>query len=379
MRHQNTVFHALLKHVPWSKFDALVEMHEADKGVRELTTKDQFVALLYAQLAGASSLREIVTALQSHETRLYHLGARTVKRSTLSDANATRPAAVFSGLLSHMIACAHRGLRKKLEETVYLIDSTSLGLTPKSDWAQFSAKVNGAKVHVIYDPDADCPIYAAITPANVNDIAAAKEMPIEKGATYVYDLGYYDYGWWAELCDAGCRIVTRFKKNTSLTLIEELDLPEGSALLSDRIGRLPQRQAKNRKNPFSDPVREVRVKTDTGILRLLTNDLDAPAQEIAKRRWQIELFFRWIKQTLKIKHLIGTSQNAVAIQVAVALIAFLILRLAQVAAKLTNSPLSFARLARTNLMHRRTLDGLLGPDPPRLENPLQLSIQWCEK
>jgi len=381
MRHQNTVFHALLKHVAWHQFDALVERHEADKGVRELTTKDQFVALLYAQLSGASSLREIVTALSSHAARLYHLGAHGVKRSTLADANAARPCAVFWDLLSHMIACAHRGLRKKLEETVYLIDSTSLALSAKSEWAQFSAKACGAKVHMIYDPDADQPIYAAVTPANVNDITAAKAMPIEAGATYVYDLGFYDYAWWAELCDAGCRIVTRFKKNTPLNLIEELKLPEGSAILSDRIGHLPARQAKNRTNPFTDPVREVRVLTETGKeLRLLTNDLDAPASEIAdlyKRRWQIELFFRWVKQTLKIKHLIGTSENAVRIQIAIALIAFLVLRMAQAATKLTTSALVFARLMRANLMHRRPLDRLLAPEPPSQGNALQFSLQWC--
>lgn len=381
MRHQNTVFHSLLKHVPWSRFERLVETHEADKGVRTLSTKDQFVALLYAQFSGASTLREIVTALQSHESRLYHLGAHGVKRSTLADANASRPSAVFGELLAHMIACVHPGLRKKLEETVYLIDSTSLHLTSRSEWALFSAKVCGAKMHMIYDPDADHPIYAAVTTANVNDVVVAKAMPIEKGATYVYDLGYYDYGWWAELAEAGCRIVTRFKKNTPLTVIQELALPEGSPVLSDRIGRLPARQAKNRKNPFGDPVREVRVATDTGKeLRILTNDLDAPAEEIAnlyKRRWAIELFFRWVKQTLKITHLIGTSENAVKIQIAVALIAFLILRLAHAAAKLTHSPLTFARLVRINLMHRRTFHRLLGPDPPVLDNPLQFLMQCC--
>ena len=158
-------------------------------------------------------------------------------------------------------------------------------------------------------------------------------MPIEPGATYVFDLGYYDYGWWAKLDSKGCRIVTRFKSNTPLTLVRELPLPKGSAILSDRIGFLPARQAKSRRNPMADAVREVRVKTETGkVLRILSNDLDATAQEIAdlyKRRWAIELFFRWIKQVLKITRFLGTSENAVRIQIAVALITFLLLRLAQ--------------------------------------------------
>jgi hypothetical protein len=344
-----------------------------------LPTKSQLIALLCAQLGGASSLREIVMMLESHAAKLYHLGAFPAKRSTLADANNARPAELFAELLAIMIARAHPALRRKLEDTVYLIDATPLPLTSLSGWARFSADVHGAKLHMIYDPDADHPIYTQVTPANVNDITVAKQMPIEPGATYVYDLGFYDYGWWAELADAGCRIVTRFKKNTPLSLIEELALPEGSPILSDRIGRLPARQTKNRKNPFQDPVREVRVKTDTGkILRLLTNDLDAPAGEIAdlyKRRWAIELFFRWVKQTLKIKQFLGRSENAVKIQIAVALIAYLILRLAGAAAKLTTSALTFARLVRANLMHRRSLDALLRPPDPIAPNTQQLLLE----
>src|SRR4029077_3580798 len=148
-----------------------------------------------------------------------------------------------------------------------------------------------------------------------------------------------------------------------LRITETRPLPPGGAILCDRIGYLPARQAKNRKNPFSKPVRELRVKIDTGkVLRIVTNDLTAPAQEIAdlyKLRWAIELFFRWVKQTLKISHFLGTSENAVRIQIAVALIAFLLLRLAHDANKIIQSPLAFARLIQANLMHRRPIAELL--------------------
>jgi IS4 transposase len=176
------------------------------------------------------------------------------------------------------------------------------------------------------------------------------------------------------------RIVPRFKSNTPLKLIEELPLPGDSNMLSDRIGFLPARQAKGRRNPMHHAVREVRVTTDTGkVLRILSNDLDASAQEIAdlyRRRWAIELFFRWVKQTLKITCFLGTSKNAVRIQIAVALIAFLLLRLAQAAQRAIASPLAFARLVRANLMHRRRIDRLLEPPPPPLLNPAQLALQW---
>jgi hypothetical protein len=355
-----------LKHLPWSRFEELVEEHGADARVRTLSTRTQLTALLFGQLSGAASLREIEAALQSHSARLYHLGAREASRSTLADANAKRPAALFQALFAEMVTLASRGVRRQTAEAVRLIDSTGLRLAGlASEWSRFSKGVCGAKAHVILDPDADIPLYLEITHARVNDITAAQAMPIEPGATYVYDLGYYDYAWWAKLDAAGCRIVTRLKKNTPLAILAERPLPQGSTLLHDRIGRLPERQAASRRNPFQNPVREIGVRLEDGkVLRVVTNDIHTPAQEIAdlyKRRWAIELFFRWVKQTLKIRHFLGRSENAVRIQVAVALIAYLLLKLAKDAAKISQSPLTFARLVRANIMHRRALDQLLKP------------------
>lgn len=381
MRHYNSVFHDLLKRLPWEAFERLVEEHGSDHRVRRLSTKNQLIALLYGQLAGARSLREVTSGLESHAARLYHAGGRPVPRSTLADANALRPAAVFSELFAEMVGRARRALRRKVSEATYLIDATGLPLSGMgSDWAHFSARACGAKLHVIYDADAERPIYAAVTAARVNDITAAQAMPIEAGATYVFDLGYYDYAWWARLDAAGCRIVTRFKSSTPLTVTAELDVPEGGDILSDRIGLLPQRQARSRKNPFADPVREVSVKVETGkVLRILCNDLDASAREIAdlyRRRWAIELFFRWVKQNLKIRHFLGKSENAVRIQIAVALIAYLLLGLAHAAQKAVKGPLAFARLIRANLMHRKRIDRLLEPDPAHRRPENQLALQW---
>jgi hypothetical protein len=377
MRHQNSVFHAMLKHVPWGEFDRLVDEFGADARVRRLSTKDQFTALLYGQLSGAQSLREIEGGLASHADRLYHLGARAVSRSTLADANATRPPEVFAGLFARLVKQVGRGLRRKLGEAVHLVDSTSLRLSQLSaDWARFSDGVYGAKLHVVYDADGEHPVEAALTPARVNDITFAQTMPITAGATYVFDLGYYDYAWWATLDAAGCRIVTRLKSNTKLAIVKR-NRAKGDAILSDRIGYLPARLAASRNNPFQEPVREIRVRIEGGkILRIVSNDLDAPAQEIAalyKSRWQIELFFRWIKQTLKIKHFLGTSENAVRIQIAVALIAYLLLRLAYAAQRGVEGLLAFTRLVRANLMHRRRINALLRPSPT-LQDWRQLSL-----
>jgi hypothetical protein len=204
--HENSVMHGLMQHLPWADFERLVAQYGADDSERRFDSKSHLVAMLYAQLAGASSLREVVTGQQSQAARLYHLGATPAARSTLADANRDRDSGLFSALFRLMVGRLARGQRRGLAETTYLIDATAVALPAhKAGWARFSAKACGAKVHVIYDATAERPIYAAVTAANVNDIGsptrsrvgdpitAAHAMPIEPGATYVFDLGYYDY------------------------------------------------------------------------------------------------------------------------------------------------------------------------------------------
>jgi hypothetical protein len=382
VRHTNTVFHDILKLVPWTLFDRLVDEYGTDAAARSFKTRHQFISLLFTQLGGASSLREVESVMSSHQARLYHVGAKAPARSTFADANRDRDPRVFSKLFEHMLSACSRGFRRKMGDAVRLIDSTSLHLAGAgAQWARFSSDVCGAKAHFVYDPDLGRPVYHAVTAANVNDITAAKQMPIEAGATYVFDLGYYDYSWWARLDGAGCRIVTRFKGNTPLLEAKDLLVIPGSNILSDRIGFLPARQCNNRKNPMCDAVREVVVEIETGkTLRILTNDLDAPAQEIAdlyKRRWQIELFFRVMKQTLKITKFLGRSENAVRIQIAVALIAFLLLRSLQQVAQGKLGFLELVRLVRANLMHRKNASRLNLNYPPPPMDSRQLELNWA--
>lgn len=383
MRHLNTVFHDVLKLVPWAAFDRLVDEHGTDDLVRRFTTRQQFLALLFGQLSGATSLRDLTAAMESHRGRLYHCGAAAPKRSTLADANRMRDARVFSKLFETMLARGPRRLRRKMTDAVRLIDSTGLRLAGAgAEWVRFSAQVCGAKAHIVFDPDAQTPIYHEVSAANVNDVSVAKPMPLEAGATYVFDLGYYDYGWWAQLDDAGCRIVTRFKANTPL-VDERSRAPvlEGGDILCDRIGFLPERQAGNRRNPMQAPVREIVVRARSGKpMRLLTNDLDASAQEIAdlyKKRWDIELFFRLMKQTLRITKFLGRSENAVRIQIAVALVAYLLLSATRKHCDVETSHLQLVRLVRTNLMHRKAATTLKSdrPKPPLDNRQLSLSFE----
>ena len=373
MRHQNTLMHQILKPMPWGAFDRLVTKHGADKGVRRLPAKSQLLALVHAQLSGSVSLREIEATMASHQTQLYHLGAKAPKRSTLADANRDRPAALFVELFQVLLAQAHPGLRRASKEAIRLINSTTVTLNSFSkDWACYEAHAPGAKLHVVYDPDAQTPVHFAITPRRTNDIVAAKQMPIEPGATYVFDLGYYDFAWWANMLEQGCRFVTRLKKNTPTTLVEERSVPDDAKIfgriLSDRIVRLPERLKGSRRHPLARDLREIEVVIDTGkVLRIVSSDLTSAPETITdlyKERWQIELFFRWVKQTLKIKKFLGTSANAVRTQLTVALIAFLLLRIAHAAQRSIPSPLTFARLARSNLMHFKSIQQLAEPEPP---------------
>jgi hypothetical protein len=378
MRHQNTVIHGLLKVIPRWRFDRIVNEKRGDYRDRSLSFWSQFGALIFAQLSGAQSLRDAVTSLASHSGLLYHLGLDPVARSTLSDANRDRPASIFAAIFDLLLPQAIGKLRQEASEVVRLIDATSVRLSDVlSGWAHYKGAQAGVKLHLVFDPKAICPMYFSITPMRVNDIVEAKKISIEPGATYVFDLGYYDFGWWATLDEAGCRFVSRFKRNTPVRVVSELPVPDGGTILSDRIGFLPERMAKSRRNPIQQAVREVCVRTEKGkILRLISNDLDATAEEIAdlyKTRWQIELFFKWVKQNLRIKKFMGTSENAVRLQIIVALIAFLLIRIAHHTIEAKLSLQDLARLLRTNLLHRKTLADLLRP-PVRPEPPPQFSL-----
>lgn len=382
MRHHNSLFHQLLQFMPWDHFERLVDDHAADARVRRLTTKSQLIALLYAQLSGAQSLREIEQTMASHERRLYHLGATAPARSTLADANAKRPAQLFADMFAVLAARASPGLRRATREAIHLVDASSIRLTEISRaWADYEAHGALVKLHIDFDANGAIPANFAITPARVNDVSMAYDLPIETGATYVFDLGYYDFSWWARLHEAGCRIVTRLKTHTRPRLVEPRAVAAGGPVRSDRIvaidGRL--KSARGARHPLAGiALREVVVAIESGrTLRLLTNDLEAPAErigELYKARWQIELFFRWVKQHLKIKRFLGTSENAVRTQIAVALIAYLILRMAHRAKTFAASLLTFARLIRANLMHVRPLDNLNAPPPPNKRDLRQAEL-----
>jgi hypothetical protein len=368
MRFQDTVLSGVLKAVPRDQFAKLVQAHGSDRRVRRLSSWSQLVALLMTQLAGCVSLREIEAILGSQEGSRYHLGTQRVCRSTLAVANAKRPAGLFDALfdvLRHRLG--HRLPAGVGREAVRLVDATSIRLGETVHrWAQRSTEHAGVKLHLVFDPTASLPTYFTITPCRINDIVEAEKLPLEPGATYVMDRGYYDFAFWWSLDQAGCRFVSRLKAHSPTRLVEERPVA-GDGILADRRVRLNPRLRRQGRNPYQQPVREILVRRADGrVLRLVTNDLDRPAQAIAelyKARWQIELFFKWIKQNLKIKRFLGTSENAIRVQIITALIAYLLIHYAHRLSHLPTTRQRFRQLLRANLWQRRPLTALLHTKP----------------
>lgn len=387
MRHKATVFEQIVQRFPWHRFEHHVRQHGADDEQRGFNSRKQFLALLAGSLGGHQGLRAVIAALAPNSGALRLLGGKAPPRSTLADAMRDRPAELFIDLLRELIGHLSRTIRRTIKAAVRLIDATHLDLGRRMQhWLGLYKGTVAAKLHVVYDPSMQKPVYFDITPARINDITAAKDLlPIEPGATYVFDLGYYDFAWWAALAAAGCTFVTRLKTNTPLREAEPRAVTPGGIVLSDQVGLLPARLCFTRRNPFSQKGREVTIRIDTGkVLRLFTNDLTSPAEEIAalyKERWQIELFFKWIKQNLKITRFMGTSENAIRTQIAVAFIAYILVRMVQVDQPADYAAAMVLLIVRTNLFVRRTIAELLDPrrtPPPRARAPAgQLQLPIC--
>ena len=379
MPYQDTVFGGLMKAFPHWRFEKLVRRHGADYRVRRLSSWSQFQAMVFCQLSGSRSLREVVGALERFPGSHAHLGLQPVRRSTLADANRVRPVALFEDVLEALVAQLGASSGRRGQEMLRLVDATRVLVGKRiASW-----EVDGAvKLHVVYDPGADAPLCFAVTSARVNDITPAKRFPIEPGATYVFDKGYYDFAFWAALDAKGCRFVTRLKKNSPASLIETRPTDPEGAIVADRVALLSRRLAASRRNPFDKPVRLVCVRIDSGrVITLVSNDLNAQAEEIAalyKQRWQIELFFKWIKQNLKIQRFLGTSENAVRIQIVTALIAYLLLRLAQIGTGTGLGLQAIARLVAKTTFQRRALIDLFEPPPDTPQAHDQLKIPFAK-
>lgn len=333
-----TTFSELMKGLPRGTFDQLVSRHNADKYCKKFRHWDHLIAMLYGQLSGTTGLRPLEAGFNSQAAHHYHLGTGPIKRATLADANEKRSDLVFGKVASSLMKQASRAIRKEGKELMFLLDSTSITLKGQEfeRWtaANRTRNTQGLKLHMLLDALNETPAWSSFSAANVNDVELAPQVPLQKDALYVFDKGYCDYNWWHQIDCARARFVTRFKSNAALLHIEDRAIPDGAngIVLADRIVRLKSRQAGRRSNPYKQPLRCVSViRPDKRTpLVLATNDMSSSALDIAQRykdRWAIELFFKWIKQHLRIKKFFGRSENAVRIQILTALIGYLLVAL----------------------------------------------------
>lgn len=357
----------VFQQLPRGAFDKLVEELDAQRYAKRFGAWDHLVAMLYAHLGNMASLREVEAGFNQHKNHHHHLGTGPIRRTTLADANARRDPKIFAELVKLLMAQAGRGLLgRKRQEMLYLLDSTSVPLRGRgSEWTLATAtRTPGLKMHVLFASRQEMPVYVDISAANVNDVEAARKLPIERGATYVFDKGYCDYGWWSRIEAQGARFVTRLKKNAAVKLVRKRELAhhqDASNILGDEDVKFAYRSNRGQhRNLYDGVLRTVTIHREhEQPLVLVTNDLTADASEIAllyKERWQIELFFKWIKQRLKIKKFFGESEKAVRTQLLTGLIAYLLVLLTKAANGCTKTLKAVLDEIRANPFQRRATE-----------------------
>jgi len=377
MRYSDSILGNLLKPISRRWFDALVDRHAGNAYDKKFGSWDHVVALVFAQLGGIGSLRALEAAWNANAHHHYHLGVGKLARATLADANARRPLAIFAETFAKLSGLADRLVRREGGEMLRLIDATPIPLGKVVEWAKRNGRIRGLKMHVVYDPGADNPTFVDITDANVNDIEIGRTVPIAAGCTYVYDKGYCRYDWWTSIDRAGASFVTRMKKSARFRAQSWRPVGQargcGFTILDDAEVKLVSKGD----SKLAIPMRRIRLKRDDGTkIALLTNDLERSAVEIGslyKRRWQIELLFRWIKQHLKITTFLGRNPNAIRLQLLAAMIAYLLLRIAAKHSFLKMPAIRFAELVGARLFTRTAIADI---DKPNRSNPSRAAPRY---
>ncbi|MBZ5729261.1 MAG: IS4 family transposase [Acidobacteriia bacterium] len=373
-----SLFNQLLQHFPRAEFASLVKKHLAERAAKGFACWTQFVAMTFCQLAHADSLREICNGLACSEGKLVHLGiANAPNKSTLSYANEHRPAALFEDLfytsLNRFREQQGMGARKakfRFKNRLLSMDSTTISLClDLFPWAKFRRAKGGVKAHVLLDHDDYLPSYVLLTEAKKSDVRVAQTLDLNAGSIVAIDRGYNDYALFAKWTDREVFFVTRLKENAAFEVVESAMGPLPRNILADEIIRFTGAQATKhcphvlRRVVVWDEINQREIVLLTNLLHFGPTTIAA----IYKDRWEIELFFKALKQNLKVKSFVGTSQNALLIQIWTALIAMLLLKWLYHLSKAKWSFSVLASMLRMNLFTyrdlRRWLDGPMGTPP----------------
>lgn len=389
-----SIFSQVLKLFSRGDFEKAVKEHKTERHARGFTSWGQFMAMLFCQLGRAHSLREICGGLACCEGQLKHLGVPVApKKSTLAYANEHRPWELYQTVFEQtlfkcreLVESQGGGKKFRFKNKLLSLDGSIIDLSVSMfDWAKYKRTKGAIKLHLLLDHDGYLPSFAVVTEGKTSEIRVARTLRLDPGTILAIDRGYVDYEWFRELSSQEVYFVTRMKEKAVFVMQEDLEVPQNSNVVSDRIVWFP-RLAREGEEPVLFRRVEIRDAEKDGTIVFLSNLLAFGATTIAaiyKDRWQVELFFKALKQTLKIKTFVGTSANAVRTQVWTALIAMLVLKYLQLKSAFSWSLSTLAALLRQQLFFYRDLWLWLDDPfqaPPALagvhDDAQQLAISW---
>ena len=371
MSHNNTILNQVMQLIPRHQFETIVNNHDGNRYVKRFDCWNQLTTLLYAQASGKESLREIEQGLAVNDARLYHLGLPKIKRSTLADANQTRNYRIFESLFYKLLTRCQSLTPKhnfKFNNPLYSIDATIIDLCLSSfSWAKFRTAKGGIKLHYQFNHSGQIPEFLVITDAKQHETSVTKKFfNLTADSIYCFDRAYTDYVLYRRITQAKAFFVSRTKDNIDYQVIGQHTQTLKKNILSDELIQL--------NNPkYIKPLRLIRFYDDESgdIFEFITNNFKlAPytITQIYKSRWQIEIFFRWIKQNLKIKTFLGTNQNAVMTQIWVAMCYFLLLAYIKYQTQFKRSLFYLHKMIQDTLLARLTIIDLLRATTTRLSN-----------
>ncbi|WP_163830996.1 IS4 family transposase [Spartinivicinus ruber] len=369
MAHRNTILHQILQLLSRHEFESLANQHHTGQRLRKMTRWGQFVALLFGQLSGRNSLRDIIDHLSIQQHKRYHHGIGNITRSSLARVNEQQPATLYEALFYKLLnKCHHHrpGHKFRFKNPLYSLDASVIDLCLSMfPWADFRKSKGAIKLHVGFDHNGYLPAFMSITEGKCHEIQIARSLDLPKGSILAVDRGYTDYRWFNTLNEQGIFFVTRLKKQAKYRVLKRQPTDNSSTVTSDQHIQLTSQQGA----VYKGHLRRIGFKCpETGNqYYFLTNNSKLAASTIAaiyKERWKIELFFKWIKQNLKIKSFVGTSKNAVLTQIWVAMCAYLLVAYLKFSHGITLSITQIARLMQLTLFERRELKALFTPSPP---------------
>jgi len=383
MSHANTIFSQLLKLVPRHDFQSLAKQHHQGQALRKISRWDQFVSLAMAQLSGRQSLRDIEANMNAQSGNQYHLGVRRIAKTSLARINEKQPYTLYEALFEKLVSrCRSRSPQHKFrfKNPLYSLDSSlielSLAIFP---WADHNRSKAAMKLHVGLDHRGHFPAFATITDGVRHDVPVGREFDFPRGSIVVIDKGYTDYGWYKQLTDKEIYFVTRQRANAKYRIVERRTANRTKGITSDQVIELTGLQFKDKSLPQLRRIGYRDAETGKHYV-FLTNHFGLSAKTIAnvyKDRWQVELFFKAIKQNLKIHAFVGNSRNAVLTQIWIALCTFLMLSYLKFLSKTGWSEQRILRLLQANLFSKKDLMALIRPSPPANRSaPLQMAL-WA--